>query len=257
MTTRHGDFSGLADDYAKYRPDYSPLVLRALTSLTQRPFSECDAADVGAGTGIWTGMVASLRPRSLTAVEPNDEMRSHGQTLTAARGVRWLAGSGEATGLESASVDFLSMASSFHWVQFEKGLDEFCRVLRPGGVFAALWNPRYIEANPLLVEIEEHLRGLKPQLQRVSSGRTGITDTLYERLQQSGRFADVGYFEARHVIRMSHERYLGAWRSVNDLRVQLGDAKFDEFVAWVERRISSEGPIEATYLTRAWVGRRP
>jgi hypothetical protein len=51
---------------------------------------------------------------------------------------------------------------------------------------------------------------------------------------------------------MSPERYLGAWRSVNDLRVQLGSDKFDTFLAFVEQRIAGLKVIEATYLTRAW-----
>ena len=43
-------------------------------------------------------------------------------------------------------------------------------------------------------------------------------------------FDDVVYIEGRHVIEMSKERYLGAWNSVNDLRAQLGPAKFGEFL---------------------------
>jgi SAM-dependent methyltransferase len=49
------------------------------------------------------------------------------------------------------------MASSLHWANFDKACDEFHRILRPGGVFVALWNPRFIEANPLLVEIEAQI----------------------------------------------------------------------------------------------------
>ena len=37
---------------------------------------------------------------------------------------------------------------------FDKATSEFSRVLKPDGCFVALWNPRLIEANPLLVEIE-------------------------------------------------------------------------------------------------------
>jgi hypothetical protein len=51
---------------------------------------------------------------------------------------------------------------------------------------------------------------------------------------------------------MTPERYLGAWRSVNDLRVQLGEQPFNAFLDFVERRISGRNSIEATYLTRAW-----
>ena len=49
---RHGDFTNLATDYAKYRPGYSESVLTAVLSLLERP-PECTAAvDIGAGTGI-------------------------------------------------------------------------------------------------------------------------------------------------------------------------------------------------------------
>ena len=45
------------------------------------------------------------------------------------------------------------------------------------------------------------------------------------------------YIEGRHVIAMTPERYMGAWRSVNDLRVQLGPEKFDTFLDFIENRI--------------------
>jgi hypothetical protein len=51
------------------------------------------------------------------------------------------------------------MASSFHWADFELATKEFSRVLRKGGRFCALWNPRLIEVNPMLVEIEMYLNG--------------------------------------------------------------------------------------------------
>ncbi|HEX5393431.1 MAG TPA: hypothetical protein VFW68_09125, partial [Rhodocyclaceae bacterium] len=69
-------------------------------------------------------------------------------------------------------------------------------------------------------------------------------------------FEDVVYLEGRHIIAMTPERYLGAWRSVNDLRVQLGPQNFDAFLTFVEQRISGLKVIEATYLTRAWSARR-
>jgi SAM-dependent methyltransferase len=144
------------------------------------------------------------------------------------------------------------MASSFHWANFETATAEFHRVLRPGGRFTALWNPRLIEANPLLVEIEAHLDKLRPNIKRVSSGRSGITENLSEQLWSSPHFDDVVYLEGRHVIEMTPDRYLGAWRSVNDLRVQLGPEKFGDFLTFVEHRIESLRNIEATYLTRAW-----
>ncbi len=256
QTFKAGDFTGLAKDYSQHRPDYCPSVLKALLGLLDKPVAEVDFVDVGAGTGIWTRMVYAAGVHSVTAVEPNDDMRQNGSFDSQQTHIRWLGGSAEATGLADASADWLSMASSFHWANLDTATKEFHRVLRAGGRFTALWNPRLIEVNPLLVEIEAHLDTLRPNIKRVSSGRSGITETLTEQLWASPYFEDVVYLEGRHVIEMTPERYLGAWRSVNDLRVQLGPEKFEAFLTFVEQRIAGLEIIEATYLTRAWSARR-
>ena len=256
QTLKAGDFTGLAKDYSQHRPDYCPSVLTALLGLLGKPTREIDFVDVGAGTGIWTRMVHDAGVQSVIAVEPNHDMRSNGMADSQDTAIRWLAGSAEATNLPDGSADWLSMASSFHWANFDTATPEFHRVLRPGGRFTALWNPRLIEVNPMLVEIEAHLDTLRPNIKRVSSGRSGITETLTEQLWASPFFDDVVYVEGRHVIEMTPGRYLGAWRSVNDLRVQLGPENFDAFLSFVEQRIASLQVIEATYLTRAWSARR-
>jgi ubiquinone/menaquinone biosynthesis C-methylase UbiE len=253
---KSGDFTGLASDYSQHRPDYSPSVLKALLSMLSKSTAGVDFVDVGAGTGIWTRMVYAAGVNSVTAVEPNDDMRQNGMADSKNTKISWLAGTAEATGLADSSADWLSMASSFHWANFDTATKEFHRVLRAGGRFTALWNPRLIEVNPLLVEIEAHLDTLRPNIKRISSGRSGITETLTEQLWASPYFEDVVYSEGRHVVEMTPERYLGAWRSVNDLRVQLGPEQFDAFLTFVEKRIAGLQVIEATYLTRAWSARR-
>lgn len=253
---RAGDFTGLAEDYARHRPDYCPAVLDGLLGLLGRAPEQVEFVDVGAGTGIWTRQVAARGLRSEVAVEPNDDMRAQGEAASAGLGIRWVAGGAEQTGLPDDCCDWLTMASSFHWADFEQATREFHRLLRPGGRFTALWNPRLIEVNPLLVEIEAHLDTLRPGIKRVSSGRSGITETLTERLWDSPWFEDVVYLDGRHVIAMTPERYLGAWRSVNDLQVQLGAERFSAFLDFVEQRIAGLAVIEATYWTRAWSARR-
>jgi len=213
----HGDYTGLAADYARYRPGYAASVATAIVSLLTHPLSLIDAADIGAGTGIWTMMLAARGLRSVTAVEPNDEMRRQGMLATGGMNVSWRKGTGEATGLPTKSVDLVSMASSFHWVDFEKGCAEFQRILRPGGRFVALWNPRLIEANPLLMEIESEVTRLKPDFRRAFSGRLGLTERLTDMLCSKDGFDDVLYLEGRHVARQTPEQYLGIWRSVKDI----------------------------------------
>lgn len=251
-----GDFTGLAQDYSSNRPDYSHSVLSAILGLIGKSPEQVDFVDVGAGTGIWTRMVAARGVRSAIAVEPNEDMRNHGSADSSGMNISWISGSAEQTNVAAATADWLSMASSFHWADFEKATQEFHRVLRPGGVFTALWNPRLIEVNPILVEIEAKLNELRPNIVRVSSGRSGITETLTEKLSTSPYFEDVVYIEGRHVIEMTPDRYIGAWRSVNDLRVQLGDENFDAFMTYVHDKVSHLESIEATYLTRSWTARR-
>jgi ubiquinone/menaquinone biosynthesis C-methylase UbiE len=257
----HGDFTGLADDYSRFRPGYAPQVANAIISYLRQDAvgavaSGIDAVDVGAGTGIWTRMLAAQGLRSVIAVEPNDDMRAQGIETSRGTDIVWRKGSAEATGLPDSSVDLVSMASSLHWADFDKACEEFHRVLRPGGVFVALWNPRLTEANPLLVEIEAQIAALKPDIRRVSSGRSGITDRLTDLLSAKPQFSEVLYLEGRHVLQQTPERYIGAWRSVNDVRVQLGPELFQEFLDFAEQRVAGLAAIETTYVTRAWLTRR-
>lgn len=256
VVIKHGDFTSLAVDYAKYRPGYAAQVVTAILGYLGRDAASVDAADVGAGTGIWTRMLAGQGLHSIVAVEPNDEMRKQGIASSNGGDIVWQKGSAEATGLPNDSVDLVTMASSLHWADFDKACEEFHRVLRPKGVFAALWNPRLIDANPLLVEIEEKIKQLKPEVQRVSSGRSGITERLTEMLSAKQQFADVLYLEGRHCVRQTAEEYLGVWRSVNDLQVQLGPQLFRKFLDFTEERIAGLTAVETIYVTRAWAARR-
>jgi ubiquinone/menaquinone biosynthesis C-methylase UbiE len=255
-TMKAGNFSGLASDYSSSRPDYCKSVLNGLLGLNQKPIDAIDFADIGAGTGIWTRMVFSAGVHSATAIEPNDDMREHGIKDSQNTSIIWQPGNAEKTGLPNESVDMLTMASSFHWTEFNVATKEFQRVLRSNGRFTALWNPRLIEVNPMLLKIEEYLDTLSPIIKRVSSGRSGITENLTDMLLKSPFFEDLVYLEGRHVIMMPPERYLGAWRSVNDLQVQLGEDKFSRFLTFVEQTIQDSDFIEATYLTRAWSARK-
>lgn len=252
---KHGDFTTLAENYSSFRPTYSNFVRDALAGLLTPSMSQIDFVDVGAGTGIWTRKFAELSLNSVTAIEPNTAMREFGIKDSESMSINWKDGSGENTGLADNSADILSMASSFHWVDFDKGLQEFSRVLRPNGLFCALWNPRKIEDNPLLVEIEEKLYSMVPTMRRVSSGRSDFTDTLTKRLTESALVEDVIYLEGQHIAKQTPEHYLGVWWSVNDIRVQMGEENFKEFMSWVETRIQTESLIETTYLTRAWVAK--
>jgi ubiquinone/menaquinone biosynthesis C-methylase UbiE len=250
-----GDFTGLASNYAKFRQGYAESVLTAVLSLLGKPNAEVDAADLGAGTGIWTRMLAGRGLRKVWGVEPNADMRTTGSKISAPASLEWVAAGAESTGLPSGSCDLVTAASSFHWMDYEKTTAEIRRLLRPGGRFMALWNPRQIEASPLLAEIEGKLRELAPETKRVSSGRSSFTDSLTERMVATPGFDDVLYLEGRHTARQTPEDYIGAWQSVNDVQVQLGPERWTKFLDFVRARIKGQQSIETVFLTRAWSAR--
>ncbi len=251
-----GDFTGLGKNYADNRPDYSKSILNAILGLFEIETQTLKVADVGAGTGIWTRMIAEKNVQEIFAIEPNADMRSNAITEATLSKTTWTSGTAENTGLQSSSIDWVTMASSFHWANFDLATKEFHRILSPGGFFTALWNPRLIEANPLLVEIEEYAKSLSMNASRVSSGMSGITKTLTQDLRSSKYFDNVVYMEATHIINMTPERYVGAWKSVNDLQVKIGNEKFSEFIEYVNDKVVKLKHIECTYLTRAWTAQK-
>jgi len=77
-------------------------------------------------------------------------------------------------------------------------------------------------------------------------------------LVSTGDFTDVAYFEARHVVPMSPERYLDLWRSHNRLRTLSTPEQFAAFMQELTDYLASRGdePIEVSYLCKAWTARR-
>lgn len=246
-----GDFSQLAKAY-RHRTGYSLQVLKALAAYMGGWREGFAVADVGAGTGKLTENLLELGLH-VTAVEPNDAMRAEGilQLGQQAR-LRWQSGSGEATGLADQSVDWVLMASSFHWTDQRLALAEFKRILRPGGFFTALWNPRDLEVSPLHQRIEEQIHELAPGIQRVSSGLGKYTQGLEATLLESGDFGNLIFMEAPHHVEMTPERYLGAWRSVNDIQTQAGPAVFEQILTMIGEEIKEMETVCVPYKTRAW-----
>ena len=191
---QHGDFTELAKFYVD-RPGYSMTLLSYIkNNLVVNLQRELTVADVGAGTGKLTECLEDMGLSGM-AVEPNDAMREEGIKAFADRETFiWSRGTAEETGLENDSVDWLLMGSSFHWADAEKASKEFKRVLKRGGAFTAIWNPRDIKRSKLHMEIEDMINKEIPYMRRVSSGRTVTTELMQEKLG-GGYFSNLIYME--------------------------------------------------------------
>lgn len=124
-------FAGRALDYDRYRPRYSGATINAILDGFTAPV----VADVGAGTGIASRALRDAGARVI-AVEPNAEMRA---LIVAEPALDVRIGSAERTGLGDAAVDIVTVFQAFHWFDALRALDEFARILKPGGRLAIVY----------------------------------------------------------------------------------------------------------------------
>ncbi|GAB3609900.1 class I SAM-dependent methyltransferase [Humibacter ginsengiterrae] len=127
-------FGGVADVYEASRPGYPP---EAVTWLVQPEQSH--VVDVGAGTGKLTRALAA-GDREVVAVDPSTQMLE--VLRSTVPGVQTLVGSGERMPLPDESVDAVTYAQAWHWVDAQAASAEAGRVLKPGGTLGLIWNFR-------------------------------------------------------------------------------------------------------------------
>jgi ubiquinone/menaquinone biosynthesis C-methylase UbiE len=131
---RARSFGAAADAYERARPTYPDEAVDWLL-----PEGAHTVLDLGAGTGKLTRALAA-RGLDVVAVEPIDEMRA---TLEATLPeVEALKGTAEEIPLPDQSVDAITVAQAWHWVDVERATAEAARVLKPGGTLGLIWNRR-------------------------------------------------------------------------------------------------------------------
>ena len=150
-------FSDRADDYTRARPGYPDALADALAAEAELVPGSV-VADVGSGTGISSELLLR-RGCTVFGVEPNAEMRRAAERALGDRaGFRSVDGTAEATTLPDASVDLVTVAQAFHWLDPEGARREFARILRPGGRVALFWNWRHLGGTPFMDAYEALLR---------------------------------------------------------------------------------------------------
>lgn len=133
---RASSFGPAAAEYAIHRPGYPDAAVEwALRPVRGRKVVR--VLDLAAGTGRLTEALQRATV-NVIAVEPDPRMRA--EMLRRVPGVAVLAGSGEDIPLPDERVDAVLIGQALHWLDQERALPEIARVLKPGGVFAALWN---------------------------------------------------------------------------------------------------------------------
>jgi SAM-dependent methyltransferase len=131
IAARSTSFGSVAQHYEAFRPGPPPAAVRWLF-----PEAVGTVIDLGAGTGALTRILPNVASQVI-AVDPDPEMRK--VLAVSVPGVVVLDGRGEAMPVADESADAVVASSSWHWVEPVSGLGEAARVLRDGGIMAALW----------------------------------------------------------------------------------------------------------------------
>lgn len=133
-------FLGFAELYDRVRP-VPPARLGELICqyCGGRPRT---VVDLGSGTGLSTRW-ASGWAESVVGIEPSEDMRETAERQAIA-GVSYVDGWSHGTGLPTGAADVVLVVQALHWMEPEPTFREIARLLRPGGVFAAIdcdWPP--------------------------------------------------------------------------------------------------------------------
>jgi SAM-dependent methyltransferase len=134
---RARSYGTVARAYAEHRPGYPAAAVEwALGPVADRPRPHL--LDLGAGTGKLTAALVARAGATVFAVDPDPAMLAELRTRVPAAAA--VAGTAEAIPLPDASVDAVLVGQALHWFDLDRAGPEIVRVLRPGGVLAALWN---------------------------------------------------------------------------------------------------------------------
>lgn len=194
-------FAGFASHYDRYRPSVPPVIVDILTQLVRVARPKC-VVDIGSGTGLSTRIWAE-HADVVIGIEPSDDMRLQAEKRFAGLpNVHFQKGYSTATGLPDGCADVITISQALHWMEPNGTLAEIARLLRPGGVFAAIdcdW-PVTVdwEAEKLDLAFAEHF---EPLLEMYGSDKP---IRIWDKGGHLARMAASGHFHYTREIGVHH-----------------------------------------------------
>lgn len=242
----HDHFSGHARAYARFRPVYPPHLFAWLASVA--PGHE-RAWDCATGNG---QAARGLAPhfREVVATDASAEQL---RNAVPHPGVVFGVASAEASGLEAASVDLVTVAQALHWFDLPRFFAEAARVLRPGGVLAA-WC--YVQ-----VTVSAEVDAVVDRLYRETVGpfwppERALVEDGYRSLALPPPFTEVAAPEFEMEMRWTPAEllgYLGTWSAAQRHRRATGRDAVAEVAAELA---TAWGPAEEARTVRWPLGLR-
>ena len=241
-------FTGKSDDYSRFRPSYPDAAVNFL-------YERCPkarAADVGAGTGIFTRCLLR-RFNGVIAVEPNEDMRKKfSENLP---DISCLAAAGEATGIADKSIDLITVAQAFHWLDEEKFKAEALRILRPNGKVAIIWNTSL--KDDFTAARDAVCQKYCPRFRAGHAGKRSAAEG--DHFLRNSYFKKVEVVSFPNPFTMDLEVYLGNMRS-RSYALCPGDNDYEKFISGLRavfEKFAVNGAVTEPQETRIYLGEFP
>lgn len=211
-------FSAVSDEYRRARPTYPSRLIATLAALAPGRERAWDS-----GTG--NGQAAVALAEHFEAVFATDPSAEQIARAVAAERVTYAVEAAEEVSLPDRSVDLVLAAQAMHWYDLERFYDQVRRVLRPGGILAAIgyaW--QYVDPE-IDAAIDETL--LRPMRDRWAPNNALLWDG-YRSIPFPGTEVRVGA-PAIHLHWSLPEflDYVRTWSASRSLIAAEGQAPFD------------------------------
>jgi ubiquinone/menaquinone biosynthesis C-methylase UbiE len=169
--------------------------------------------DLGSGTGLSTRIWAG-KTHEVIGIEPNADMRRVAEEQTPqSSNIRYQDGLSTQTGLADGIVDIVCCSQAFHWMEPEPTLAEMARILRPGGIFAAIdcdWPPTmHWQTEQAYQQLMTQVSALEHQHGIYHTVKKWSKDRHLAHIQSCGHFRYTNEIVVHHVESGNADRLIG------------------------------------------------
>lgn len=242
-------FSGHAAQYAEFRPRYPEALFAYLAAAAPRRDTAWDCA-----TG--NGQAATALTTHFRRVIATDASAEQIESAKPHERIEYRIATAEASGLESESVDLITVAQALHWFDLPAFFGEAQRILKGAGVVSA-WTYNLLTVSPEVDAVIEHFY-------RVTTGpfwppERDIIEDGYKRVEFPFEELAAPSFEMEALWTLDQLLgYLRTWSATQKFMVARGYDPVVEVGGQLRRNWGREDEARSVHWPIALrVGRRP
>lgn len=253
-------FSGFADVYDQARPRMPEYPIEIITKYLNKKADV--VVDLGCGTGLST-IAWKDHCNAVIGIEPSDDMLLEANKK-ADETISFKKAFAHDTGLSGNCADVVMCSQSFHWMNPELTLTEVNRILKSGGIFAAVdcdwppvckWEAEYAHTRLFQVVdcLEKENADLKDSYARWDKNNhlLNIQNSGYFRYHREIVFANRELCDAQRFINLALSQ--GGLQSILQRKPHLIKSAVDEYAAAIRRLFENE-TVEIDFCYRMRLG---